>query len=88
MQPPQPPPLQFQSHSSMPKNYNEILDGLISLAQGSQKEEQLPSSEEFYQWPCQPSKPQQQSAQFDSGTSLDNDAINKLLSSLNQGVEN
>ena len=84
MQPPQCPPQQFQSHSSMPKNYNEILDGLISLAQGSRKEEQLQPSEEFYQWPCAP----QQSAQFDSGTSLDNDAINKLLTSLNQGVEN
>ena len=48
MQPPQHPPQQFQSNQSMPMNYNEILEGLISLTQGSQKEEQLPPSEEFY----------------------------------------
>ncbi|KAM1677951.1 hypothetical protein ACFXTN_034720 [Malus domestica] len=88
MQPPQHPPQQFQSNQSMPMNYNEILEGLISLAQGSQKEEQLPPSEEFYQWPYEPSQPPQQSTQFNSGTSLDNDTLNKLLTSLNQGVEN
>ncbi|KAM2163258.1 hypothetical protein ACFX1Q_040964 [Malus domestica] len=88
MQPPQHPPKQFQSNQSMPVNYNEILEGLISLTQGSQKEEQLPPSEEFYQWPYEPSQPPQQSAQFNSGTSLNNDTLNKLLTSLNQGVEN
>ncbi|KAM1426956.1 hypothetical protein ACFXTO_019585 [Malus domestica] len=88
MQPPQHPPQQFQSNQSMPMNYNEILEGLISLAQGSQKDEQLPPSEEFYQWPYEPSQPPQQSTQFNSGTSLDNDTLNKLLTSLNQGVEN
>ncbi|XP_050160241.1 uncharacterized protein LOC126633708 isoform X2 [Malus sylvestris] len=88
MQPPQHPPQQFQSNQSMPVNYNEILKGLISLTQGSQKEEQLPPSEEFYQWPYEPSQPPQQSTQFNSGTSLDNDTLNKLLTSLNQGVEN
>ncbi|KAM1302462.1 hypothetical protein ACFX2H_013387 [Malus domestica] len=88
MQPPQHPPQQFQSNQSMPVNYNEILEGLISLTQGSQKEEQLPPSEEFYQWPYEPSQPPQQSAQFNSGTSLNNDTLNKLLTSLNQGVEN
>ena len=62
MQPPQHPPQQFQSNQSMPVNYNEILEGLISLTQGSQKEEQLPPSEEFYQWPYEPSQPPQQSA--------------------------
>ncbi|KAM2145739.1 hypothetical protein ACFX1R_049261 [Malus domestica] len=72
----------------MPVNYNEILEGLISLTQGSQKEEQLPPSEEFYQWPYELSQPPQQSTQFNSGTSLDNDTLNKLLTSLNQGVEN
>ncbi|KAM1050668.1 hypothetical protein ACFXTH_032423 [Malus domestica] len=44
--------------------------------------------EEFYQWPYAPSQPPQQSAQFNSGTSLDNDMLNKLLTSLNQEVEN
>ncbi|KAM1225214.1 hypothetical protein ACFX2G_044963 [Malus domestica] len=88
MQPPQHPPQQFQSNQSMPMNYNEILEGLISVAQGLQKEEQLPPSEEFYQWPYEPSQPPQQSTQFNLGTSLDNDTLNKLLTSLNQGVEN
>ncbi|KAM2889964.1 hypothetical protein FF1_013528 [Malus domestica] len=36
----------------------------------------------------QTSQPPQQSAQFNSGTSLDNDMFNKLLTSLNQEVEN
>ncbi|KAM1590770.1 hypothetical protein ACFX1Z_034493 [Malus domestica] len=88
MQPPQHPPQQFQSNQSMPMNYNEILEGLISVAQGLQKEEQLPPLEEFYQWPYEPSQPPQQSTQFNLGTSLDNDTLNKLLTSLNQGVEN
>ncbi|KAM2967538.1 hypothetical protein FF1_027791 [Malus domestica] len=88
MQPPQHPPQQFQSNQSMPVNYNEILEGLISVAQGLRKEEQLPPSEEFYQWSYEPSQPPQQSTQFNSGTSLDNDTLNKLLTSLNQGVEN
>ncbi|KAM1056408.1 hypothetical protein ACFX2J_029592 [Malus domestica] len=88
MQPPHHPLQQFQSNQSMPVNYNEILEGLISLTQGSQKKEQLPPSEEFYQWPYEPSQPPQQSTQFNSGTSLDNDTLNKLLTSLNQGVEN
>ncbi|KAM1091729.1 hypothetical protein ACFX19_019393 [Malus domestica] len=88
MQPPQHSPQQFQSNQSMPMNYNEILEGLISVAQGLRKEEQLPPSEEFYQWPYEPSQPPQQSTQFNSGTSLDNDTLNKLLTSLNQGVEN
>ncbi|KAM1717321.1 hypothetical protein ACFX11_025171 [Malus domestica] len=88
MQPPQHSPQQFQSNQSMPMNYNEILEGLISVAQGLRKEEQLPPSEEFYQWPYEPSQPPQQSTQFNSGTSLDNDTRNKLLTSLNQGVEN
>ncbi|KAM2757278.1 hypothetical protein PS2_019049 [Malus domestica] len=88
MQPPQHSPQQFQSNQSMPMNYNEILEGLISVAQGLQKEEQLPPSEEFYQWPYEPSHPPQQSTQFNLGTSLGNDTLNKLLTSLNQGVEN
>ncbi|KAM2722171.1 hypothetical protein EV2_043145 [Malus domestica] len=88
MQPPQHPPQQFQSNQSMPVDYNQMLEELISSVQGSQKEEQLPPSEEFYQWPYEPSQPPQQSTQFNSGTSLDNDTLNNLLASLNQGVEN
>ncbi|KAM1515792.1 hypothetical protein ACFX10_014857 [Malus domestica] len=87
MQPPQPPPQQFQSNSSMPMSYDEILDVLTSLTKGSQQEEYLPPSDEFYHWPYEPSQPPQQSAQFNSGTSLDNDMFNKLLTSLNQEVE-
>ncbi|KAM1040876.1 hypothetical protein ACFX13_030835 [Malus domestica] len=41
--------------------------------------------EEFYSKLMQPP---QQSAQFNSGTSLDNDMFNKLLTSLNHEVEN
>ncbi|KAM1985523.1 hypothetical protein ACFX16_013684 [Malus domestica] len=41
MQPPQPLPQQFQSNSSMPISYDEILDVLTSLTQGSQEEEYL-----------------------------------------------
>ena len=41
--------------------------------------------EEFYSRPMQPP---QQSTQFNSSTYLDNDMFNKLLTSLNQGVEN
>ncbi|KAM2151457.1 hypothetical protein ACFX1R_045900 [Malus domestica] len=88
MKPPQHPPQQFQSNQSMPVDYNQRLKELISLVQGLRKEEQLPPSEEFYQWPYEPSQPPQQLTQFNSGTSLDNDTLNKLLTSLNQGVEN
>ncbi|KAM2964812.1 hypothetical protein FF2_022557 [Malus domestica] len=88
MQPPQPPPEQFQSNLSMPMSYDEILDVLTSLTQGSQQEEYLPPSDEFYHWPYEPSQPPQQYTQFNSGTSLDNDMFNKLLTSLNQEVEN
>ncbi|KAM1450697.1 hypothetical protein ACFX2I_037913 [Malus domestica] len=88
MQPPQPPPQQFQSNSSMPMTYDEILDVLTSLTQGSQQEEYLPPSDEFYHWPYEPSQPPQQSAQFNSDMSLDNDMFNKLLTNLSQGQEN
>ncbi|KAM2750009.1 hypothetical protein EV2_028847 [Malus domestica] len=88
MQPPQHPPQQFQSNQSMPVDYNQMLEELISSVQGSQKEEQLPPSEEFYQRPYEPSQPPQHSTQFNSGTSLVNDTLNNLLTSLNQGVEN
>ncbi|KAM1603414.1 hypothetical protein ACFX1Z_030015 [Malus domestica] len=88
MQPPQPHIQYAQSNSDSSINYNQILNELNSMVQGSQQEEYLPPSEEFYHWPYEPSQPPQQSTQFNSGTSLDNDTLNKLLTSLNQGVEN
>ncbi|KAM1247315.1 hypothetical protein TB2_043414 [Malus domestica] len=39
MQPPQHPPQQFQSNQSMPMNYNEILEGLISVGVENQNQE-------------------------------------------------
>ncbi|KAM2580409.1 hypothetical protein TB1_002804 [Malus domestica] len=88
MQPPQPHIQYAQSNSDSSIDYNQILNELNSRVQGSQQEEYLPPSEEFYHWPYQPSQSPQQSAQFNSGTSLDDDMFNKLLTSLNQKVEN
>ncbi|KAM2449560.1 hypothetical protein PS1_019653 [Malus domestica] len=88
MQPPQPHIQYAQSNSDSSIDYNQILNELNSMVQGSQQEEYLPPSEEFYHWPYQPSQSPQQSAQFNSGTSLDDDMFNKLLTSLNQKVEN
>ncbi|KAM3003944.1 hypothetical protein FF2_034242 [Malus domestica] len=47
--------------------------------------QQLPG---FYQTPFAPNQTQIQSAQPNSGTSLDNDTILKLLNTLSQGLEN
>ncbi|XP_070677839.1 uncharacterized protein [Malus domestica] len=84
LQPPPPPPQQIQSNSSMPMSYDEILDVLTSLTQGSQQEECSQPSEEFYQWPYVPP----QSSQTNSGTSMDNDQIVQLLTSLTHEGEN
>ena len=43
--------------------------------------------DEFYHWPYELSQPPQQFAQFNSGTSSNNDILNKLLTSLNQAEE-
>ncbi|KAM2181791.1 hypothetical protein ACFX1Q_032359 [Malus domestica] len=95
MQPPPSPPQQFQSNSSMPMSYDEILDVLTSLTKGSQnqaKEAQQDAYwqpyEEFYTMPMQPPQPPPQFSQTNLGTSLDNDMFSKLLTSLNQEVEN
>ncbi|KAM1626162.1 hypothetical protein ACFXTN_013196 [Malus domestica] len=84
MQPPPPPQQQIQSNSSMPMSYDEILDVLTSLTQGSQQEECSQPSEEFYQWPYAPP----QSSQTNSGTSMDNDQIVQLLTYLTHEAEN
>ena len=88
MQPPPPPQQQFQSNSSMPMSYDEILDVLTSFTQGSQREAYSQPSEEFYQWPYAPSQPPPQSSQTNLGTSMDNDQIVQLLTSLTQEAEN
>ncbi|KAM2622709.1 hypothetical protein TB2_027302 [Malus domestica] len=72
----------------MPMSYDEILDVLTSLTQGSQQDEYSQPSEEFYQWQYAPSQPPPQSSQTNSGTSMDNDQIVQLLTSLTQEVEN
>ncbi|KAM2886444.1 hypothetical protein COP2_013517 [Malus domestica] len=88
MQPPQPYIQYAQSNSDSSIDYNQILNELNPMVQGSQQEEYLPPSEEFYHWPYQPSQSPQQSVQFNSSTSLDDDMFNMLLTSLNQIVEN
>ncbi|KAM1559969.1 hypothetical protein TB2_031904 [Malus domestica] len=95
MQPPQPHIQYAQSNLGSSIDYNQILNELNSLLQGSQnqaKEDQQggywQQEEEFYHWPYELSHPSQQFAQFNSGTSLDNDMFNKLLTSLYQEVEN
>ncbi|KAM2301642.1 hypothetical protein FF1_032372 [Malus domestica] len=95
MQPPQPHIQYAQSNLGSSIDYNQILNELNSLLQGSQnqaKEDQQggywQQEEEFYHLPYELSHPSQQFAQFNSGTSLDNDMFNKLLTSLYQEVEN
>ncbi|RXH93539.1 hypothetical protein DVH24_014115 [Malus domestica] len=74
----------WQPYEDMPMSYDEILDVLTSLTQGSQQEECSQPSEEFYQWPYAPP----QSSQTNSGTSMDNDQIVQLLTSLTHEAEN
>ncbi|KAM2080865.1 hypothetical protein ACFX1T_034577 [Malus domestica] len=72
----------------MPMSYDEILDVLTSLTHGSQQKEYSQPSEEFYQWPYAPPQPGPQSSQTNSGTSMDNDQIVQLLTSLTHEAEN
>ncbi|KAM1925350.1 hypothetical protein ACFX13_032637 [Malus domestica] len=89
-------PMQYaQSNSGSSINYNQILNELNCLVQGSQnqaKEAQQDAYwqpyEEFYTTPIQPPQHPPQQFQSNQSTSLDNDTLNKLLTSLNQGVEN
>ncbi|KAM1650533.1 hypothetical protein EV1_003151 [Malus domestica] len=89
-------PMQYaQSNSGSSINYNQILNELNCLVQGSQnqaKEAQQDAYwqpyEEFYTTSMQPPQHPPQQFQSNQSTSLDNDTLNKLLTSLNQGVEN
>ncbi|KAM1790843.1 hypothetical protein ACFX12_034870 [Malus domestica] len=89
-------PMQYaQSNSGSSINYNQILNELNCLVQGSQnqaKEAQQDAYwqpyEEFYTTPIQPPQHPPQQFQSNQSTSLDNDTLNKLLTSLKQGVEN
>ncbi|KAM1709603.1 hypothetical protein ACFX1T_000084 [Malus domestica] len=94
-QPPQPHIQYAQPNSGSSIDYNQILEELISLAQGSQNQakeaqqgEYWQPYEGFYTTPYAPPQPPPQSSQTSSGTSLDNDTLLKLLTNLSQGQEN
>ena len=69
-------------------DWRDYSDYMWGEPQQFQQDGYWQQEDEFYHWPYEPSQPPQQSAQFNSGTSLDNDMFNKLLTSLNQEVEN
>ncbi|KAM2904180.1 hypothetical protein COP2_003929 [Malus domestica] len=69
-------------------DWRDYSDYMCGEPQEFQQEGYWQQEEELYHWPYEPSQPPQQSAQFNSGTSLNNDMFNKLLTSLNQDVEN
>ncbi|KAM1185241.1 hypothetical protein ACFX2G_014869 [Malus domestica] len=84
-----------QSNSGSSIDYNQILNELNSLVQGSQnqaKEAQQDAYwqpyEEFYTTPMQPPPPPQQQIQSNSSTSMDNDQIVQLLTYLTHEAEN
>ncbi|KAM1298129.1 hypothetical protein EV1_024603 [Malus domestica] len=84
-----------QSNSGSSIDYNQILNELNSLVQGSQnqaKEAQQDAYwqpyEEFYTTPLQPPPPPPQQIQSNSSTSMDNDQIVQLLTSLTHEGEN
>ncbi|KAM1419504.1 hypothetical protein ACFXTO_023040 [Malus domestica] len=84
-------PMQYaQSNSGSSIGYNQILNELNSLVQGSQnqaKEAQQDTYwqpyEELYTTLMQPPQRPPQFSQTNSGMSLDNDMFSKLLTSLN-----
>ncbi|MCO6517135.1 MAG: hypothetical protein J6586_11715, partial [Snodgrassella sp.] len=92
MQPPQPHMQYAQSNSGSSIDYDQILNELNSLVQGSQNQAKETHQGEYWQpydeFYTTPPQPPSQSAQFNSGTSVDNDNIIQLLISLNQEVEN
>ncbi|KAM2053582.1 hypothetical protein ACFX1T_003206 [Malus domestica] len=84
-----------QSNSDSSIDYNQILNELNSLVQGSQNQANEAQQdaywqpyEEFYQWPYAPPQPHPQSSQTNSGTSMDNDQIVQLLTSFTHEAEN
>ncbi|XP_050105926.1 uncharacterized protein LOC126585518 [Malus sylvestris] len=89
-------PMQYaQSNSGSSINYNQILNELNSLVQGSQnqaKEAQQDGywqqSEEFYLTPMQPPPHTPQQFQSNSSMSMDSDQILQVLTSLTQDQQN
>ncbi|KAM2967113.1 hypothetical protein FF1_027412 [Malus domestica] len=95
MQLPQPHIQYAQSNSGSSIDYNQILNELNSLVQGSQnqaKEAQQDaywqSYEEFYTTPMQPPPHPPQQFQSNSSMSMDSDQILQLLTSLAQDQQN
>ena len=95
MQPPQLHMQYAQLNSSSSIDYNQILNELNSLVQGSQnqaKEAQQEAYwqpyEEFYTTPMQPPQPPPQQFQSSSSMSMDNDKNFQLLTSLTQDEQN
>ena len=90
-QPPQPHIQYAQPNLSSSIDYNQKIDELICLVQGLQNQDNEAQQEgywqpyeEFYSTPMQPPQP----AQTNSGTSLYNDTVIKLLTNLSEGQEN
>ena len=91
---PTPPPQQFQTNAGSSMNYDEILDELISLSQGTQNQAKEAQQEgywqpyeEFYSMPMQPPQPSLQQFQTNSGSSMDYDHILDVLTTLAQGMQ-
>ncbi|KAM1667680.1 hypothetical protein ACFX2K_047102 [Malus domestica] len=89
-------PMQYaQSNSGSSINYNQILNELNSLVQGSQNKANeaqqdgyWQQSEEFYLTPMQPPPHTPQQFQSNSSMSMDSDQILQVLTSLTQDQQN
>ncbi|KAM1219754.1 hypothetical protein ACFX2G_047787 [Malus domestica] len=89
-------PMQYaQSNSGSSINYNQILNELNSLVQGSQNQAKKAQqdgywqqSEEFYLTPMQPPPHTPQQFQSNSSMSMDSDQILQVLTSLTQDQQN
>ncbi|KAM2064655.1 hypothetical protein ACFX1X_028063 [Malus domestica] len=84
-----------QSNSGSSINYNQILNELNSLVQGSQNQDKeaqqdgyWQQSEEFYLTPMQPPPHTPQQIQSNSSMSMDSDQILQVLTSLTQDQQN
>ncbi|XP_050116962.1 uncharacterized protein LOC126594745 [Malus sylvestris] len=95
MQPPQPHIQYAQSNSGSSIDYNQILNELSSLVQGSQNQANEAQQdaywqpyEEFYTTPMHPPPHPPQQFQSKSSMSMDSDQILQLLTSLAQDQQN
>ena len=95
MQPPQLHMQYAQLNSSSPIDYNQILNEINSLAQGSQNQAKEAQQEAYWQpyeefntTPMQPPQPPPQQFQSSSSMSMDNDKNFQLLTSLTQDEQN